>query len=696
MFIQYLAAGLLALLLAVPDGMAARLPVVEFNEGWEYRWGDSPFDENGIPVWTYEFAPDTEWHDLVQLEDTPIPERENFVWIRVRLPDARIANAAVFTGHIYMSVEAYLDGRQIYNYGKLERDLSNKYALGNWHIIPLPEDYHGKMLYLRVYSNYVQGVGMVMEHDMLFGPYDDVQMAALTDTLEWFLLGFLFFIIGILSLVLYLLRRRENLLYLLSFSIFTISFGLFYIHGSHISQLIFPSGALSYYLLQIATYTFSIGLYSFCEVFMGQGYKASIRRTWQFFLIYFGIVLQMDLILNIPMYAYTNVYWGANAIALLIILVTGLVKAYRGGFELRVMTAGMVILVLGGLNDIFNALRIITTHMSMSAWGLFIFILCIAYLIERRFRQTHEDLKIYSNELELSHNKLEEYSTNLEQMVMDRTQDLHQKNSKLKATLQELKDAQNQLVMQEKMASLGNLVAGVAHEINTPVGAVNSSANVTGRAAKRIADFLQGAKSIEELLNNNQFQQTLKILMDNNQVIETAGERIAKIVRSLRTFARLDEAEVQEADIHEGIDSTLTLLQHETKNRISIEKEYSRLPKIYCYPSQLNQVFMNVLMNGIQAIEGKGTITISTSHDAHNVHIRISDTGKGIIKGHIPKIFDPGFTSKGVGVGTGLGLSISYNIIKKHKGTIDVESVEGKGTSFTITLPIKDNENPSM
>ena len=170
------------------------------------------------------------------------------------------------------------------------------------------------------------------------------------------------------------------------------------------------------------------------------------------------------------------------------------------------------------------------------------------------------------------------------------------------------------------------------------------------------------------------------------------SERITKIVRVLKNFARLDEAEFQEADIHEGLDSTLTLLNHQIKDRVDVVKDYGDIGKIQCYPNRLNQVFMNVLNNASQAIQERGTISIKTSIEKGKVNIRIVDDGEGIKKENLEKIFDPGFTTRGVGVGTGLGLSISYNIIKDHHGEIKVKSDLGKGTEILIILPMKQKE----
>ncbi len=272
--------------------------------------------------------------------------------------------------------------------------------------------------------------------------------------------------------------------------------------------------------------------------------------------------------------------------------------------------------------------------------------------------------------------------------VKQRAQDLNEKNTQLQQTLAELRDMQQQLIMQEKMASLGTLVAGVAHEVNNPIGAVNSASDVLSRGIDIIQNTVAAGKALEDIKENAKFHRTLEMLRVNSAVIATAAQRITKIVRSLKDFARLDEAEFKEADIHKGLDSTLTFVGHELKDKVQVIRDYGDIPLTTCYPHLLNQVFMNLLLNALQAIVDKGTIRIETSADGRNVYIRVSDNGKGILPEHLARIFDPGFTTKGMGIGSGLGLSICYSIMQKHKGTIDVESQVGKGTTFTLKLPI--------
>ncbi len=259
-----------------------------------------------------------------------------------------------------------------------------------------------------------------------------------------------------------------------------------------------------------------------------------------------------------------------------------------------------------------------------------------------------------------------------------------------KAVEQALQETQVQLIQQDKMASLGQLVAGVAHEINTPIGAVNSMSDTLFRTLKRLKDLCEQAAIREPELSPG-LQSTFKIIADAEHVIKSGTIRVIDIITRLRSFARLDEAELQTVDVHSGLEDTLVLLQNEIKHHITIVKHFAKLPPVSCYPGQLNQVFLNLLINGAQAIRAhkdKGTITITTSTRQDRIFIQIADNGSGISEKDLPRIFDPGFTTKGVGVGTGLGLSICYQIVQNHRGDIKVKSTPGKGASFTVEIPV--------
>lgn len=268
--------------------------------------------------------------------------------------------------------------------------------------------------------------------------------------------------------------------------------------------------------------------------------------------------------------------------------------------------------------------------------------------------------------------------------------------------IEKISDIQNQLLQSEKMASIGQLAAGVAHEINNPVGYVNSNITSLEGYLNDLISLISGLSESENITQEaiKEFKEEIDydfIKEDVKQLLDESKEginRVKKIVQDLKDFSHVDEEEWQWTNLHKGIDSTLNVVNNEIKYKATVIKEYGDLPDVECIASQLNQVFMNLFVNASHAIEEQGTITISTGKvDDEHVWIKISDTGKGIKKENINKLFEPFFTTKPVGQGTGLGLSLSYGIIQKHSGHIDVESEVDKGTQFKITLPIKQKEH---
>ncbi len=280
----------------------------------------------------------------------------------------------------------------------------------------------------------------------------------------------------------------------------------------------------------------------------------------------------------------------------------------------------------------------------------------------------------------------------LERRVQERTRDLAHKNEELGESLERQQEMQNQLIMQEKMASLGNLVAGVAHEINTPVGAIASSTDTSRRAVERLRKKLEAATDIAEIRDKRKVWRLVEMLEENHRVVGLASDRVVEIVLSLRNFARLDEAERKRADLNEGITSTLSLVGHRTKHGITVETDLGPLEPILCYPNQLNQVFMNLLTNAIDAVdeqpEGERRIHVRSWMQDGMACVRVADSGSGVPEAVQERVFDPGFTTKGVGVGTGLGLAICYNIVRKHQGDLLLESSPGQGAAFTVRLPV--------
>ncbi len=256
------------------------------------------------------------------------------------------------------------------------------------------------------------------------------------------------------------------------------------------------------------------------------------------------------------------------------------------------------------------------------------------------------------------------------------------------------------LIQQEKMASVGLLAAGVAHEINNPIGFIKSNLSTLSKYTDKLLEFSNAqAETLASLQADGELK-TLRRKLKIDFIMDDTGDllaesvdginRIKDIVQNLKSFSRVDEAHVKMADINNCLESTLKIIWNELKYKVRIQKEYGDLPPTRCYPQQLNQVFMNLILNGAHAIGKQGEIGIRTWQEEDSILIAISDTGSGIAPDKITKIFEPFFTTKEAGKGTGLGLSISYDIIKRHGGEITVESDEGRGTTFTVRLPIVD------
>lgn len=282
--------------------------------------------------------------------------------------------------------------------------------------------------------------------------------------------------------------------------------------------------------------------------------------------------------------------------------------------------------------------------------------------------------------------------------IVQARSDLKRKIHELEEANQELKDTQAKLVHSSKMVSLGQLVAGVAHELNNPIGFIYSNMAHLQEYAQKLIRLAEIAEKDPAQLQKLKAEYDLEyIKTDLPKLIascQDGARRTRDIVLGLRNFSRLDEAKLKEIDINQALDETLNLLAGELKNRIQVHKEYNKIPQVMCFASQLNQVFMNVLSNAAQAIEGNGNIWISTkalkkADQSQWVTVSIQDSGKGMPQNVIDKIFDPFFSTKPVGQGTGLGLSISYGIIQAHGGEIHVKSQEGIGTEFLINVPVK-------
>ncbi len=314
----------------------------------------------------------------------------------------------------------------------------------------------------------------------------------------------------------------------------------------------------------------------------------------------------------------------------------------------------------------------------------------ISELHQSAQKTSYEELLEEHQRVQESEKKYRELAKTLEQRV--------------EARKRELELAQQQLLQQEKMASIGQLAAGVAHEINNPTGFVHSNLQAMEKYGKSVTEALKMSRDILAKAKTKQAQRFMEkwehydidfILTDLPELVAQSlrgTKRIKKIVASLSRFSHVDRDESMEININELLDQTVDILWNEIKHKAKLEKDYGEVPLVRCEPNQLSQVFVNIIMNGLQAMYTPGTMTIGTRRDPQGVEIFINDTGKGISPEKVSEIFNPFFTTKPVGQGTGLGLSISYEIVKSHGGDIRVESEPWKGTTFFVQLPAKSKE----
>jgi len=649
--------------------------IIELAEGWQYRWGDSPIDQQGLPLWTFQDLDSPEWRSCDNPYQLPSRKNNDIIWLRITLPEVTEREAAIFLPRVFFNLEVFLNADKLYAFGKMESDRKNRFSAFVPHKILLPPGFAGKTLLLRIFTeipamNGVQGKIMLGSRDALSGHI-------IKENLGHILIGAFLTIIGFLVLIVCLIRITLRPWAAISFAFFSLFIGLTFFSMNPAVGLLLPAPVLWYYMLFLGFLFFPPAVLAFVDQIFGPGYKKFIRRLWQLHLLIALIALPLEFfdIRSIALLTDQMRYlWTVDC---LVILGAGIFNFAKGKFEARIFTIGSGFFSLFAIIDIFGQGR---HDVALMPTGTFLFVGFLGYILFYRFTENSRSLKLYAKKLEEKSQSLEEAKRQLEEYSRDL-------ESKVEERTREVREKQAQLVQSSKMASLGSLVAGVAHEINTPVGAINSMHNTLIRVVEKLK------KELDVLLQetgteNLKIKTSLQELDTANKVIQSGTDRVIDIIRRLRSFARLDEAELKDADIHEGLDDTLTIIHHEIKHNIDVKKNYGDIPNIHCYPGRLNQVFLNLLINAKQAIKDKGEIAITTYLKDKKVNIEIKDNGKGIPPNDLDRIFDPGFTTKGVGVGTGLGLAICFQIIQEHKGEIKVDSEMGQGTTFTLILPV--------
>jgi len=671
-----LAAATVAIGLAVTSAQSAQPPLV-LDSGWVFRWGDSPVSPDGALEWLTSDISAPEWQPTLTLENPPGEPRE-WLWLRLRLPDQGWPHPGLFIPRIARAFEVYVDTTLIYSDGEFVAHRNKFYNVKTF-LLSLPVDYRGRVLSMRVYSD-GKRIGMTAgDVPVTIGTQADLISRILNHSLEHNIAGCIIFVIGLLVLIgNRLIAWRSDILFPLSLAVAALGIGTYFLTTRFAAVYLFKSPGTLYYIHFVSYLVFPIGLYAFVNLVMGRNSLG--RYLWRASAVFAIVLIVLDLsdVASLSSnYGLAN-KWLLGTLAVMLGMIV--VDIRKEASEARWVLVAVLIAALAGFYDLLVKAGVFPFYRYIAHWGLVGFAATLVMIVVRRYNQ-------YTARLALQSRELRAYAETLELKVVQRTQDLDARNVELEDALQRLEDTQQQLVLREKMASIGDLVAGVAHEMNTPVGAISSASDTLSRAidiVQRLARDGSGSLSGE---NSKRLHKALDALEVNNSVVADASERVAGIVRTLKAFARLDEAEVQEVDIHECLESTLLLLEYRFKPNIEVVRDFGELPSIYCVPSQLNQVFMNVLVNGCDAIEGAGAISVATSHKGGMVAVRIADSGPGIAPEHVEHVFDPGFTTKGVGVGTGMGLALAYRIAEKHGGEIRLEPRGGPGAVFEIRVP---------
>lgn len=460
-----------------------------------------------------------------------------------------------------------------------------------------------------------------------------------------------------------------------------------------------------------------VGIFSliFIQEFLHLKSKAPwIHRLLTLFMVIEGCALVLSLVgYRIMAYNMINSIAGIGSLVSIGVSVRLMSKGYKPAkfflIAWSIFLSGVIIFVMKDYDVIpFNGL----TRRSILIGSVMEIILLSVALADRINVLRREKEESQAEALRVSQENeriIREQNVFLEQKVQERTMELQEANEELQVTLTNLKETQSQLVDAEKMASLGQLTAGIAHEINNPINFVTSNISPLRRDLSELYEIIEaysdvqlekaeeGLKKARDLQEELDFDY-LKDEIDSLVVgISDGANRTSEIVKGLRTFSRLDEDDAKISDLHDNLNSTMVLLKNKIGDQIHVDYDYdNEVGAIDCYPGKLNQVFMNILNNAIYAVthntyeEGeKATITLKTKKlEENKVEVHLIDNGIGMDEDTKKKIFEPFFTTKDVGEGTGLGMSIVFKIIEKHKGTIRVESELGKGTDFIITLPI--------
>ncbi|HEY9600220.1 MAG TPA: ATP-binding protein [Allocoleopsis sp.] len=606
---------------------------IDVTEEWQYRWGDSPVDDTGVPLWTQDKKSSPGWQSFQFPKQLKAPPGQNILWLRVPLPEKPWKSPSLCLRSIPYILNTYLESKPIYKEYSLTTSGEAQFESYQWPIIPLEPGFAGKMLFFRVYAGQASSI--------YIGLFDRVSVGAQIDLIKKLIqqelaaiLAILFTILGVISLLL-AVNRQEKKAYL-SFGSLTILIGLYTISRSDFIALFFKGSGFWDYVHYTSFYLMPVSACIFFEEMFGVTYKPLIRALWQIDLAYAAIAL--------PLVATQTISWDSTIfpaqtlliLSALILLAIAIKTSFIGNYDAKLLALGLIVLIVFAIHDVLVYIFApVHWYHKIYPWGTFIFILVLGFILERRFNDARKRLQSYAIELET-------------------------KNAALQK-LDQLKD---------------EFIANTSHELKTPLNGIIG-------IAESLIDGATGKLSPQTVFNLS--------------LIVTSGRRLTQLVNDLLDFSQLKhkkiELNIKPIGIREITDVILMLSRplicHKTLNLIN--NVHLNVPPVDADENRVQQILYNLVGNAIKFTES-GTVEVSAQVVNQELAITIADTGIGIPADKLDRIFESfeqvdGSIAREYG-GAGLGLAVTKQLVQLHGGRIDVESTPGIGSRFTFTLPL--------
>jgi len=608
-------------------------PPVEITQGWQYRWGDSPLTDASVPLWITEDISNPAWKPLSVPGKLKTPPGEKIVWLRVRLPLGKWQHPGIDRGDLF-ALEAYLGNQLIDKLAELEPSGKVNFLADIWPIIPLEPNFQGKTLFFKVYANDPNYINIGTLRKVFVGSQTELIKKIIQEKMGKFVSGCFFTAIGILPIFIGI-RRPEEKAYI-SFGFLAICIGVFTITSNEIAVIFFnPNNLIRLASYLTSLYLLPVSICIFFEKIFGVGYKSIVRRLWQINLIHAVLALTLAVINRGNLKIVNHSGYFVFLLTIITLLGISLKFAFKGNTEAKLFATGFTIAGIFGIRDLLVGLKGLYSHQEIYYWGMFVFLLFLGIILERRFMEARNRLQTYSQELEFNN------------MALQR--------------MDKLKD---------------EFLANTSHELRTPLNGIIG-------IAESMIDGATGS------LNSRQIA--------NLSLIVSSGRRLSHLVNDILDFSKLKHnnigLQIKPVGMREITDIVLTLSQPligkktlDLINNISTE-----IPPADADENRVQQILHNLVGNAIKFTEA-GVIKVSAAVVDNNLEITVSDTGIGIPADKLERIFESfeqadGSISRQYG-GAGLGLAVTKQLVQLHGGKIWVESQLGKGSRFTFTLPV--------